>query len=93
MPFEELHHIGRRRSNAEELAMGPNKESRERQAVDRGHGVARALETYLLNAHQDEKVEDMSLVRDGFTPLIVGFIASCEKDQRTSGTGVETSYE
>jgi len=47
---------------AKELVQQPNKEGRDKYEVDRGHGVARALETVLLNAQHEDKAQDMSLV-------------------------------
>ena len=47
---------------AKELAQHPTREGRDRFEVDRGHGVARALETVLLNAQREDKAQDMSLV-------------------------------
>jgi len=38
------------------------KESRDKYEVDRGHGVARALETVLLNLQHEDKAQNMSLV-------------------------------
>jgi len=38
------------------------REGRDKYEVDHGHGVARALETVLLNASSEDKVQDMSLV-------------------------------
>jgi hypothetical protein len=57
---------GRKRTTAEEakeLAQQPAREYRDKYEVDRGHGVARALETVLLNTHRDDKAQDMSLVQ------------------------------
>ena len=45
-----------------ELTLQPSRGGRDRFEVDRGHGVARALETVLLNAQQEDKAPDMSLV-------------------------------
>jgi hypothetical protein len=41
--------------------MAPIKESRDKFDVDRGHGIARALET-VLNAQREDKAQDVSLV-------------------------------
>jgi hypothetical protein len=56
---------GRKRpttEEAKELAQQPTREGRDRFKVERGHGVARALETVLLNTQGDDKAQDMSLV-------------------------------
>ena len=55
---------GRKRNNTEEVKElpQPTKEGRDKYEVDRGHGVARALETVLLNVQHEDKVHDMSLV-------------------------------
>jgi hypothetical protein len=41
--------------------MAPTKEGRDKFDVDRGHGIARALET-VLNAQREDKAQDVSLV-------------------------------
>jgi len=60
---------GRKRTNTEEakeLAQHASREFRDKYEVDRGHGVARALETVLLNVKGENKAQDMSLVRNPF---------------------------
>ena len=53
------------------------KECRDKYAVDRGHGVARALQTVLLNSQQDDKAQEMSLVYLPQAQLTtLGFITS-----------------
>jgi Leucine Rich repeat len=56
---------GRKRTTTEEakelVALQPQKEGRDKYEVDRGYGIARALETVLLNP-QGDKAQDMSLV-------------------------------
>ena len=47
---------------AKERPPQPTKEGRDKYEVDRGHGVARALETVLLNVQHEDKAQDMSLV-------------------------------
>jgi len=48
---------------SKELALQTtSREGRDKYEVDRGHGVARALETVLLNASSEDKAQDMSLV-------------------------------
>lgn len=57
--------LGRRRTITEEtkeVAQQPSREGRDKFEVDRGHGVARALETVLLNTQHEDKAQDMSLV-------------------------------
>ena len=46
----------------QELLQQPTNEARDKYGVDRGHGVARALETVLLNVQREDKAQDMSLV-------------------------------
>jgi hypothetical protein len=41
--------------------MPPSKEGRDKFDVDRGHGIARALET-VLKAQREDKAQDVSLV-------------------------------
>ena len=47
---------------AQELPQQPTKEGRDKYEVDRGYGVARALETFVLNLQGEDKAQDMSLV-------------------------------
>jgi hypothetical protein len=57
--------LGRKRAVTEETKEMPpqlTKEGRDKFEVDRGHGVARALETVLLNAQREDKAQDVSLV-------------------------------
>ena len=58
---------GRKRTTtgeSKELALQPiaSREGLDKYEVDRGHGVARALETVLLNTSSEDKAQDMSLV-------------------------------
>ena len=46
---------------AKELPQQQTK-GRDKYEVDRGHGVARALETVLLNVQREDKAQEMSLV-------------------------------
>jgi hypothetical protein len=85
---------GRKRTTeeAKELALQPttSKESRDKYEVDRGHGVARALETVLLNASSEDKAQDMSLVLPPSQYTLsnsAGPPTPCTKDQRTTTTG------
>jgi hypothetical protein len=59
---------GRKRSMTEgsrEFAQHPHtKETRDRYSVDRGHGIARALKTVLLNSQREDKAQDVSLVSE-----------------------------
>jgi hypothetical protein len=77
---------GRKRTNTEEakeLAQQASKEARDKYEVDRGHGVARALETVLLNVRGENKAQDMSLVVSPppwHQADLSGFIISCEKN-------------
>jgi hypothetical protein len=55
--------LGRKRTTTEDAKeiTAPTKEGRDKFEVDRGHGVARALET-VLNAQRENKAQDVSLV-------------------------------
>jgi hypothetical protein len=55
--------LGRKRATTEDAKEipAPTREGRDKFEVDRGHGVARALET-VLNAQRENKAQDVSLV-------------------------------
>lgn len=66
-PLESGFGVRRVSTTAESREFGQqyfSKEARDRSAVDRGHGVARALETVLLNTQLEDKAPNMSLVLD-----------------------------
>ena len=83
---------GRKRVNLEEskeVAVQPTKDGRDKFEVDRGHGVARALETVLLSAQPEDKAQDMSLVHPPCNySNHSGSITSCKKNQRTINSSI-----
>jgi hypothetical protein len=83
---------GRKRTTTEEakeLALQTIKKCEDKYEVDRGHGVARALETVLLNLQGEGSPQEMSLVYPIFLiHLTLGFITSRKEDQRTITTGI-----
>ena len=84
--------ISRKRTTTEdgkELAHPPSKEARDKFEMDRGHGVARALET-VLNAQREDKAQDLSLVSSSRSTinLRLGSSISRKKDQRTITTSI-----